>query len=222
MKPAYIFDLDGTLVDTAPDLCFALNQVLAREGRREMALTEMPLLIGNGVRKLIERAFERAGLELAPGRLDSLYADFVGIYADHIADRSRPFAGVVETLKTLKSGNARMAVLTNKPHASALNLLDALDLKRFFPVVLGGGQRAYLKPDARLFHEVVDALGGGPAVMVGDSRPDIEVARNAGAPSILVSFGYSSEPIATLGADIIIDRFEDVPEAAERLVAARY
>ncbi|MBU1175218.1 MAG: HAD-IA family hydrolase [Alphaproteobacteria bacterium] len=218
MTPAYVFDLDGTLVDTAPDLCFSLNVILRREGRREMDLAEMPLLIGNGVKKLIERAFVRGGIDLAPQRLDALYADFVGIYAVYIADRSRPFAGVVETLETLTAQGARLAVLTNKPHDSAVRLLDALDLARFFPVVFGGGRREYLKPDARLFEEVVRELGGGPAVMVGDSRPDVETARNAGAPVVLVSFGYSVEPIGTLGADIVVDRFADVPAAVERLL----
>ena len=221
MSPAYVFDLDGTLVDTAPDLCSSLNAVLRREKKREMALAEMPQLIGNGVRKLIERAFVRSGIELTPDALDALYDEFAGIYKAHVADQSQPYPGAVETLEALAAGNARMAVLTNKTHGAALMLLDALDLTRFFPVVLGAGERAYLKPDARLFDEVVTALGGGPAVMIGDSRPDVETARNAGAPSVLVSYGYSTEPPETLGADALVDRFADIPAAVERLMRER-
>ena len=217
MSPAYIFDLDGTLVDTVPDLCSCLNTVLRRENKREMALEEMPQLIGNGVRKLIERAFIRSGVELTSDALDALYADFSTVYETRMTDESRPYPGAVETLEALAAEGARLAVLTNKPHGPALRLLDALDLRRFFPVVLGGGERAYLKPDARLFDEVVAELGGGPAVMIGDSRPDVETARNAGAPSVLVTYGYSTELPEALGADALVTRFADIPAAVKKL-----
>ena len=221
MTPAYVFDLDGTLIDTAPDLCAALNELMADEGRRAIALEEMPLLIGNGVGKLVARAFERTGAPLEPQRAEAVLGHFLPIYQRRQFDTSRPYPGVIETLEKLKSAGARLAVLTNKPHEAAVNMIAGFDLGRFFPVVYGGGKRAYLKPDARLFAEVVAELGGGgPAIMVGDSRPDIETARNAGAPSVLVSYGYSSEPANALGADAIVSRFADVPDAAERLWAA--
>ena len=218
MKPAFVFDLDGTLVDTAPDLCFA-NQMSFSTGKGSgrWSLPKCPLLIGNGVKKLIERGFGRAGIVLDADRLDALYQDFIGVYADHKADLSRPYPGVVETLEALQARQARMAVLTNKPHESAVELLDALDLTRFFPVVFGGGKRSYLKPDGRLFSEVMTELGGGLGVMVGDSLPDVEVAHNAGALAVLVTYGYSSSPVATLGADALIDTFGEVPDAVARL-----
>lgn len=219
MTPAYVFDLDGTLVDTAPDLCTTINEILVREGRRAVALDEMRFLIGNGVRKLVERAFIRTGAAVEPAALDTLYKDFLSVYQSHQTDQSQPYPGVVETLDLLQAEGARLAVLTNKPHESAVRMIADLGLKRFFPVVCGGGKRAYLKPDARLFAEVLAELGGkGPAVMVGDSLPDLQTARNAGVPIVLVSYGYCTVPPETLGADALVDRFADIPAAAARLM----
>ncbi len=219
MTPAYVFDLDGTLVDTAPDLNITINALLTREGRREIALEEIPLLVGNGVKKLIERAFLRTGAPIDPARIDSLYEDFLALYDANHSSHSRPYPGVIETLTRLQKTGARLAILTNKPQVSAEELIDTLDLARFFPVVYGGGKRAFLKPDARLFAEVMTDLGGdGPAVMVGDSLPDVQTARNAGVPMVLVSYGYSAVPPETLGADALVDRFDEIPAAAERLL----
>jgi phosphoglycolate phosphatase len=219
MTPAFVFDLDGTLVDSAPDLCSSLNVVLRREGKPEMALADMPQLIGNGVRKLIERAFIRSGTALDAPRLDALYDDFVTVYTAHLADETKPYPGAIETLEALKAEGARLAVLTNKTQDAALKVLEALDMTRFFPVILGGGSRDYLKPDPRLLHEVIAELGGGPAAMIGDSRPDVETARNAGAPSVLVTYGYSTEPHDALGADALVDSFSEIPAAVARLFA---
>ncbi len=219
MTPAFVFDLDGTLVDTAPDLCIAINALMRREGRREIAVDEMRHLVGNGVGKLVGRAFSRTGTAADPARLDRFVADFLALYGARRDEQSRPYPGVVDTLTKLRNQGVRLAVLTNKPQQSADRLIAALDLARFFGVVLGGGRRDYLKPDARLFAEVIAGLGHtGPAVMIGDSRPDVETARNAGVPAVLVSYGYSAEPPETLGADALVDRFADVPEAARRLL----
>jgi phosphoglycolate phosphatase len=139
-------------------------------------------------------------------------------YESHIAAASRPFPGVVETLEALQRDGVRMGVLTNKPHGPSLLLLEALGLNRFFGAVSGGGKRPWLKPDPRLFTEVVAELGGADAVMVGDSITDVQTARAAGAPVILMSYGYTPEPASTLGADLVLDDFSEVPGAARGLL----
>jgi phosphoglycolate phosphatase len=219
MTPAFIFDLDGTLVDTAPDINIAINKLVSREGRREIALDEMRFLVGNGVKKLVERAFKRTGDAADPDNLDKLTADFLAHYCALKDEHSRIYPGVVETLEKLMNEGARLAVLTNKPQKSAEQLIAAKDLGRFFKVVFGGGKRDYLKPDPRLYADVLAELGGsGPSVMVGDSLPDMETARNAGVPGILVSYGYSATAPDSLDADALVDRFAEVPEAARRLL----
>lgn len=219
MTASYVFDLDGTLVDTAPDLCFAINRIVEPDGRREIMPDEIPFMVGNGVLKLIERAYIRTGAALDDEALEKRYHAFLSVYEAHQTDRSRPYPGVVETLGLLKDQGARMAVLTNKPHQVAQRLVADLDLDRFFDVVVGGGDPALLKPNPSIFNKVIADLGGaGRAVMIGDSRPDIETARNAGAASVLVTYGYSAEPPDALGADAVVDRFTDVPAAVVDLI----
>jgi len=219
MTISYVFDLDGTLIDTAPDLNFAINEIMAGEGRRDIPLEEMRFLIGNGIRNLVARAFARTGAPIAPERHDAVTAAYLKTYMAHQTERSHLFPGVIETLERLQAADAPLAVLTNKPHDSAVELIEQFDLTRFFPVIFGGGRRDYLKPDPRLFAEVLAELGTeGPAVMVGDSRPDLETGRNAGVPVVLVSFGYCTEPPETLGADALVDRFADIPAAVAGLV----
>jgi phosphoglycolate phosphatase len=223
MTHHFIFDLDGTLVDTAPDLRAALNVLLLRAGRREVDAVEIRHLVGRGARNLIAQAFRETGAPRDPAGIDALYADFLKEYGARIADASRPFPGVVETLETLQKTGARLAVLTNKPHDSTLALLAALDLMRFFGAVDGAGRKPYLKPDPRLIADVLAELGGdGPAIMVGDSITDVELARAAGIPVILMSYGYTPEPAATLGADAVLDDFRDVPDAAHKLLRTQY
>lgn len=218
LTPAFVFDLDGTLIDTAPDLRTAINAILAREGRRPIGEDEIRLIVGRGARNLITQAFQRTGAPVEMARLEDLYGEFLKDYASHIAAASRPFPGVIETLERLKAEGAPMAVLTNKPHASTLSLIRALDMEGYFAAVFGQGKRPYLKPDPRLFAEVATELGGGAAVMVGDSITDVETARGAGAPVILMSYGYTPEPAAGLGADVVLDDFRAVPAAAVRLL----
>lgn len=220
MTLAYVFDLDGTLIDTVPDLNVAINEIMAGEGRRAVAPEEMRFLIGNGVHNLVARAFARTGAPIAAERHDAVTAGFLATYMAHQTERSRLFPGVVETLERLQAEGAPLAVLTNKPQDSAVALLEQFDLTRFFPVIFGGGKRDYLKPDPRLFAEVLAELGTeGPAVMVGDSLPDLQTGRNAGVPVVLVRFGYCTEPPETLGADALVDAFADIPKAAEALFA---
>lgn len=223
--PALIFDLDGTLVDTAPDLLGAMNAVLVQQGRRTVDIADLRYLVGHGARAMLDEAFRRTGDPANPTRLPGLIDDFIAHYRDHIADASRPFAGVVETLSALKAEGTHMAVLTNKPQELVAPLLDALDLSQFFGAVHGAGRFAYVKPDARVFHHVVEELIGSPdapAIMVGDSATDAATARAAKVPVILLTYGYTPQPVETLGANAVTDDFREIPALARRLGSSRF
>jgi phosphoglycolate phosphatase len=215
--PALIFDLDGTLVDTAPDLLSATNAVLRSEGRRPVDPATLRHMVGFGARALIEQAMAATGAPVDPSRLPALIDIFLTHYRAHIADESVAFPGVVETLQKLTDAGRRLGVLTNKPQAMADLLLQALRLARFFPVIYGAGRMNYVKPDARIFHDVVRELGGEPGVMIGDSITDVATARAAKAPIILVSYGYTPEPAHSLGADVVTDDFAQIPELLRKL-----
>jgi len=219
----FIFDLDGTLVDTAPDLLATLNTILTGEGRQAIGPQQVRRLVGHGARALITEAFRMTGAPIDPARLEILFNVFLTDYASHIAAASRPFPGVVETLGRLKAEGVRMGVLTNKPHELTTALLAALGLDRWFGAVFGQGVRPYLKPDPRLFDDIVAALGGrgAGALMIGDSITDVQTARGAGVPAVLVSYGYTPEPARSLGADAMVDEFRQIPEAARRLLGGR-
>ena len=217
MPPALIFDLDGTLVDTAPDLLGATNAVLAAQGRGPIDPASLRHMVGFGAGSLITQAFAATGPAVTPEALPALVAIFIAHYRDHIADFSRPFAGVEATLKTLKADGARLGVLTNKPAELTGPLLDRLGMADLFAAIYGAGRKSYTKPDPRIFHDVVADCGGGPAVMFGDSITDLATAQAAGAPCILMSYGYTHVPARELGADRVLDDFAQLPEALKKL-----
>jgi phosphoglycolate phosphatase len=209
--PSLIFDLDGTLVDTAPDLLGATNAVLRSQGRKTVDPASLRHMVGFGARSLIEQAMAATGAPVESSVLPALVDIFLDHYRAHIADGSVVFPGVEETLEGLAAGGRKLGVLTNKPQEMADLLLRALKLDRFFPVVYGAGRMSYVKPDARIFHDVVRELGGEPGVMIGDSITDVATARAAKAPVILVSYGYTPEPAHTLGGDAVTDDFAQIP-----------
>lgn len=219
-SPALIFDLDGTLVDTAPDLLGALNAVLVAEGRAAVEPSDLRHLVGHGARAMLDEAMKMTGAGVGGEDLQRLVDAFIIYYREHLADESSPFPGVVETLAALKAEGTRMAVLTNKPHELAVKLLPALKLDGYFDSICGAGRMSFNKPDARIFHHVVEELGGAGrgAVMIGDSITDLQTGRAAGAPVILLSYGYTPEPAASLGADAVADNFRDIPALARRLI----
>jgi len=216
--PAYVFDLDGTLVDTAPDLLATLNIILEREGRDPIEPQLLRRLVGRGARVLIAEAFRLTGDPLDPARLEELFDFFLADYTSHVAAASHPFPGVVETLERLKAEGVRLGVLTNKPHGPTAALVRELGLEAYFGAVFGQGKRPYLKPDPRIFADVLAELGGGAGLMIGDSITDVQTARAASVPVILMSYGYTPEPAAVLGADLVLDDFRQVPAAAKRLL----
>ena len=218
-SPALIFDLDGTLVDTAPDLLGATNAVMAAEGLPRIPPETLRHMVGFGARSLIEQAMEAVGRVLAPAELPPLLDIFMAHYRAHIADHSVLFPGVRETLTALKADGARLAVLTNKPQELADLLLPAIGIQHFFAEVYGAGRMGYVKPDARIFHDVVRDIGGHDdgSVMIGDSITDLNTARAANAPCILFSYGYTPIPAKDLGADLVLDDFTHLPAALKDL-----
>lgn len=216
------FDLDGTLVDTAPDLIGTLNVLLQAEGLPPQPLEEARPFIGRGARWLIERGFEAAGQHLHPTRVQPLFERFIAHYQDHIADESRPFPGCEAALDVLKAQGAKLVVCTNKLTGLSETLLAALGIADRFDAVIGSDAAPAIKPDPRHLQAAVDAVGGDMArtIMVGDAATDAGAARAAKAGLILVSFGYTEIPAADLNPDILIHGFDALPEACVRLLGA--
>ncbi len=214
-----VFDLDGTLVDTAPDLINALNFVLEREGLAPVPLQSARGMIGAGARKLIERGLEVDGRETSPTALSRLTADFIDYYAEHIADVSRPFDGLEAALDDLESRGYRFAVCTNKLEWLSKRLLDRLNLSARFAAICGADTFGVSKPDPAILRQTVARAGGemSSVIMVGDAGPDVGVARRAGVPVIGVSFGYTEVPIAELKPDRVIDHMSELQAAIESL-----
>jgi phosphoglycolate phosphatase len=216
------FDLDGTLVDTAPDLVGALNAILAQETLPPLPFADVRLMVGRGARALLERGFAAAGAPLDAERAPPLVQRFIDHYLTRIADESAPFPGVVEVLTELKAAGAKLVVCTNKLTNLSVALLDAVELTPFFDAVIGADSAPAAKPDGRHVAAAIAAVGGDPsrAVMVGDSINDALGAKNAGVPSVMVSFGYTEDPVETLGGDLVIHSFLDVPQACISLLAS--
>jgi phosphoglycolate phosphatase len=218
--PTAVFDLDGTLADTAPDLVATLNVVLAREGLPALPLSEARKMIGHGARAMIERGLEAARREVTPGHLDELYRSFLVHYADHLCVETRLFPGVVEALDRLDGQGFVLAVCTNKITAHSVALLEALGLAHRFAAICGRDTFPYVKPDPRHLTLTIEAAGGTPhhAVMVGDSRTDIVTARTANIPVVGVTFGYTDVPVRQLDPDLVIEHFDDLGAAVARLI----
>jgi phosphoglycolate phosphatase len=216
------FDLDGTLVDTAPDLIGTLNVLLAQEGLPPLPLAEARPFIGRGARWMIERGFQAAGADLDGPRTQALFDRFIAHYLDHIADESRPFPGCEAALDALKARGAKLCVCTNKRTDLSVALLEALGLAPRFDAVIGSDATPAIKPDPRHLQTAVDAVGGAMtrAILVGDAATDVGAARAAGAGLILVSFGYTETPAAELHPDVLIHGFDELAAACERLLGA--
>jgi phosphoglycolate phosphatase len=210
-----VFDLDGTLVDTAPDLIDTLNCTLTAHGLPALPYDEARAMIGGGARTLIEWALAADGRDCMPADVDRLYTPFVAHYGEHIADRSRLFPHVETALDRLAETGHRLAVCTNKLEALTKKLLQTLDMASRFAAICGQDTFGVQKPDPRMFRATVARAGGNPerAIMVGDSITDIRTARAANVPVVAVSFGYTDVPIADLRPDRIISSFAQLPAA---------
>lgn len=218
---AVIFDLDGTLVDTAPDLMRATNFVLGEMGRRPLEMAEVRAFVGHGARALLTRGLAATGGMPDAYDVEADYRRFVDYYAANIAADSAPFPGLVRLLDRLKSEGYGLGVCTNKLEGLSVLLLDALDLSKYFGSVVGPDTLGIAKPDPKPFYEAVNRLelDSPRAVMVGDSETDILTARNAGVPVIAVPFGYTPRPVVEFGPDRLIHHFDDAYDALQELFA---
>jgi phosphoglycolate phosphatase len=217
-----VFDLDGTLLDTAPDLVKTLNVVFAREGLAPLPYDTARNLVGGGAKAMIVRAIEAEGRVLAPAKLEQMFTDFTAYYSDHVADRSQPFPGLTEALDTLGARGHRFAVCTNKLERLSAHLLDRFKLAGRFAAICGQDTFGIQKPDPEILRRTVAAAGGTMkhTIMVGDSNTDIRTARAAGIPVIAVDFGYSERPIAEFGPDQIISHFAQLPASVAAVSSA--
>lgn len=216
-----VFDLDGTLIDTAPDLIHTLNLVLTQEGLSAVPYATARNLIGGGAQVMIRRALAAEGRDATEAEMDRLYAAFIAYYSEHIADRSRPFPGLDSALNDLRAAGHELAVCTNKLEWLSLRLLKALNLTHRFAAICGPDTFGVMKPDPEVFRQTVRRAGGEPsrAIMVGDSKTDIHTGRAARVPVIAVDFGYTDVPIASLLPDRIISSFSELPAAISDLLA---
>jgi phosphoglycolate phosphatase len=215
-----LFDLDGTLVDTAPDLAAALNRLLGEDGRPPLDLASVTGMVGDGAAKLVERAFAATGAP-AGDTLEDRVRRFLEIYGARVAVDSRPYEGVPEVLAALHDAGWRMAVCTNKPQRPSEDLLRAVGLAPYLQTILGGDRATAKKPDPRHLLQTLELLGATQeqAVMIGDNMNDVTAGRAAGLPVIAVSYGYTRGALSDLGATRLIERFRDLPGALEELAA---
>ncbi|MGL6042749.1 MAG: HAD-IA family hydrolase [Sandaracinobacteroides sp.] len=211
-----IFDLDGTLVDTALDLATSLNYALVELGRPAIDPASVRAMVGQGARKLLERGLAATG-GTTPELIEAGVGPFLAYYAANIAAHSRPFDGVEAALDRLEGEGLKLAICTNKPVKLAAALVDELGWRARFRAILGADSRPYRKPDPRHLTDTLAEAGGRRAIFVGDSKTDADTARAAAVPLVLVTFGYSVEPVGELGAEALIHHYEALVPAIARI-----
>lgn len=215
-----VFDLDGTLADTGPDLTAALNEMLVRLGRKPLPEEAVLKMIGRGVRNLVENGLAATG-SMTPALVEEGLPIFFEHFEAHLADGSRPYDGVEAALDLLAARGVKLAVCSNKPEHFSRNLLAAFGWTDRFASVIGGDTLAKRKPDAAPLLEAIRRAGGGPAILVGDSITDTQTARAAGLPCIAVTFGFRDRPAEELGATGLLDRFDQLIPLLETIVRER-
>ena len=221
LAPTIVYDLDGTLADTAEDLVATLNWLLAREGRAPLKVENAGSLVGAGARALITRGFAASGKSLEPEKLEALFVDYLSYYSAHIMERSRLYPGVDKALAAFERAGWRQAVCTNKTESLAKLLITKLGIAGRFAFVCGQDTFGVGKPDAKPLLETIAASGGARerAIMVGNSDTDIKTARAANVPVIAVDFGYADVPVEELGPDRVVSHFDELMQACDALLA---
>jgi phosphoglycolate phosphatase len=219
--PTIVYDLDGTLADTAGDLMGALNAVLSHEGLAPLPVENARSMLGEGARALIRRGFAASGRDLALPKLEALFGDFLAHYNAHIADHTQLYPGVERALAAFARAGWRQAVCTNKVEGSARLLIEKLGVADRFAFICGQDTFGVGKPDPKPLLGTIAASGGVPAraILVGDSVTDIKTARAAGLPVIAVDFGYTDVPVTELGPDRVISHFDELAGACAALMA---
>ncbi len=220
--PLIVFDLDGTLADTAGDLVATLNIILAREGLAGIAVPDARAMVGGGAKVLIQRALSAHGMKVSETRVDEMLADFLAYYEAHVADETVLFPGVAHALDRFEAAGFAFAVCTNKVEYPSTLLLTALGVAGRFRAICGKDTFAVSKPDGEALLQTIARAGGdrGRAVMVGDSKMDIDTARNAGIPIVAVNFGYTSEPVDIFKPDRVIGHYDELWGAVAALRVA--
>ena len=212
-RTAVVFDLDGTLVDTAPDLAAALNATLDRHGRPGVAVETIRAMIGDGARKLLIRGFEATGGLPDEAVISDAMEHFLAYYGNNMSAASQVFPGLLSMLSVLRRQGCIFGVCTNKFEGFSRKLLTDLGIVGHFAAIVGGDTLSVRKPDPGHILATVERMGATPqsAVMVGDSANDVRAARAAGVPVVAVSFGYTATPARELGADHVIDSLSELP-----------
>lgn len=207
-----VFDLDGTLVNTAPDLLEALNHVLTDANLARVSLEDIETMIGHGARAMIVQGMATQDVKPEDDLLDACFDKFLDYYSANIADHSYPFEGLTDALDTLAAKGAILAVCTNKKQDLSEQLLDALGLSSRFAAIVGADSVPQRKPHGDHILRTVEASGGDPAraIMVGDSRTDERAARNAGLPFVFVPFGYEVETAEQIRPDRVLNHYSDL------------
>jgi phosphoglycolate phosphatase len=223
LPPTVVFDLDGTLADTAQDLIATLNVVLTREGLAHLPFEKARDLIGAGAKPLIQRGFDVSNAALSEDRLNALYAFFLDHYHHNIAVHTKLFPGVLASLDQFAAQGFTLAVCTNKLESHALELLKTLNVIDRFAYISGKDSFSFFKPDPRHLTETIRLAGGDAAraIMVGDSKTDIDTAKAAGIPVVGVTFGYTNVHVRDLGADYVVDHFDQMDLAVRSLMNAK-
>lgn len=216
---AIIFDLDGTLVDSAPDIAESLNEVLGQRGLPPLPLASVKAMVGSGIPVLISRALEAHGVQADD--VKPLVTDMIGVYAQRATRLTALFDGVEDCLGAFRRSGVKMAVCTNKQQDVTDIILRDLEISHYFECAIGACPELARKPDPAMLHHALGAMGASAAyaVMVGDSHVDAGAAKAAGMPVVLASFGYSPDPVAAFGPDAIIDSFGELPAVLRRLGA---
>src|SRR5215475_3892994 len=220
--PTIVFDLDGTLIDTAPDLVQTLNVIFAREGLAPLTFEAGRNFVGGGAKAMIIRALEAERRVFPPARIERMFEEFIAHYRDHVAERSRSFPGLADALDALAARNCSLAVCTNKLEHLSVLLLDRFGLADRFVAICGRDTFGVQKPDPEILRRTVAAAGGtmDKAIMVGDSITDIHTARAARIPVIAVEFGYSERPVTEFAPDRTIGHFVQLPASIAAILSA--
>ncbi len=219
---ALVFDLDGTLIDSAPDMTRVLNRTLAHFDRPSLTEAQVRTMVGDGSAMLVRQAFAATGAALDDEATQPILRHYLDRYFED-EEASALYPGVTDTLTALAERGVRLGLCTNKPERISRKLLDALGLAPLFGAVAGGDTLPVRKPDGRHLSWVLERLGADPqapnAAMIGDNGNDVKAARAVGVPVVAMSYGYPRMPVEELGADVILDHFADLPTALERLAA---
>ena len=210
-KGVIVFDLDGTLINSAPDLCYALNQTLSEINIPKITLEEVKGFLGDGALELIRRGISKH-TDLNNYNLEALRERFLEIYDTCLLNETNFFPNTIEAIKKIRNNNYATAICTNKPVKLANRIINGLNASYLFDVITGGDSYNYRKPDPRhLFNTIeLTKISATNAIMVGDSKNDIECAKRANIKNIIVSFGYSNIPIKELNADLIMENYSDL------------